>query len=65
MGSKLKNSLEGNELKQRTAPDINKFVTEIHPRSQKSNLTSVSLRTFIGRGSKKVDLEIKSTEKGV
>jgi len=31
----------------------------------KPYITSVSLRTFIGRVSKKVDLEIKNTEKGV
>jgi hypothetical protein len=31
VASQLKNSLEGNELKQRTASYIKKFVTEIHP----------------------------------
>ena len=39
VGSKFKNSLQGNELKQNTASDIKKFVTEIIPRSQKSNFT--------------------------
>lgn len=68
VGSKFKNSLEGNELKQTTTSDIKKNchwdsskIPEIKP-----YITSVSLQTFIGRvSSKGVDLEIKNTEKGV
>jgi len=66
VGSKFKNSLEGNELKQRTASDIKKSVNEIHPRSRKSNLTLHQYPCkHLLAVSKKVDLEIKNIEKGI